>query len=435
VSEISLDVDLPHPPERIWRALTDRRLLDEWFMQSDMEPREGATFRAFPLGIAGFTGPFEIDLIEVAAPRRIRLRMRGEQLHADMTWDIEPQEQGSRLRVSQSGFLGVNGTLRRRELRRSYHRLFAEALPAILERIAAGEVDLGGGSVEALHTAIPRQRAQQHPVGTAKVPVRPVAPLSPLGDSAPLAREDDRPPVTAAAPAPTEPLPRRAPSQQLAPPRRRRRGLAILVTSAMVAALLGWLWATRPRASDPVAGEPIDVPRIPGQAVQPGDGVNPTPLFSVAPSPGSTGGVITVPGSSGSPAPGSSSGPNQPTPTPSAAASAGSPVPLTAGYSTETSHGLLGIGYVAKVTTTVRNPGTVAHTGWTMVMTIPDGAELDNKSPNLVTITISGGTVTISVAGDGKVVFVFQFSGGSLLGLGTGSVTSCTIDGKQCSAS
>jgi hypothetical protein len=114
-------------------------------------------------------------------------------------------------------------------------------------------------------------------------------------------------------------------------------------------------------------------------------------------------------------------------------------VPLTAAYTTETSHGLLGIGYVAKVTTTVRNPGTAGHDGWTMVMTVPDGAEIDNKSPNSVTITISGGTVTItptaqarSVAGGAAITFVYQFSGGSLLGLGTGSVKSCTIDGKAC---
>ncbi|MBB5870210.1 uncharacterized protein YndB with AHSA1/START domain [Allocatelliglobosispora scoriae] len=428
MSEISLDVDLAHPRERVWRSLTDRRLLDEWFMQSDMEPREGATFTAYPVGVAGFTGPFEVDLIEVAAPRRLHLRMRGDQLHADMTWELEERPEGCRLSVRQTGFLGVNGTLRRRELRRTYQRLFAEALPVMLARIAAGEVDLGG-SVEALHTGMPRQRGPQQLVGAAKLPTRRHLP--------------DAPPAAVVA----EPsaLPQRQPLPEQPERRRGRRVLAVLVTGLMIAALVGFLWATRPRAGDPIAGIPeVDVTRVPAVAQQPGDEPSATPTPWVS-------GAAAAPGVSGSPAPGVSSGTvpttgpsGGPVPSPSVEPTRGpsEPIVLTAGYSTVTEHGVLGIGYVAKVTTTVKNPGTEAREGWRVVMTIPDGAEVSNKSSALVNVAISGGTVTITpnaqsktIAAGGQIAFTYHFSGGSLLGLGTGSVKTCTVDGKTCSTS
>ena len=35
----------PHPPERVWRALTDRAELAAWLMPNDFSLREGARFR------------------------------------------------------------------------------------------------------------------------------------------------------------------------------------------------------------------------------------------------------------------------------------------------------------------------------------------------------------------------------------------------------
>ena len=43
---------MPHPPEKIWRALTQAHLIEQWLMKNDFEPRLGAefTFRAKPMG-------------------------------------------------------------------------------------------------------------------------------------------------------------------------------------------------------------------------------------------------------------------------------------------------------------------------------------------------------------------------------------------------
>jgi uncharacterized protein YndB with AHSA1/START domain len=44
---------MPHPPEKIWRALTQGPLIEEWLMKNDFQPLVGHRFnlRATPMRI------------------------------------------------------------------------------------------------------------------------------------------------------------------------------------------------------------------------------------------------------------------------------------------------------------------------------------------------------------------------------------------------
>jgi uncharacterized protein YndB with AHSA1/START domain len=46
-----IERELPHPPEKIWRALTQGSLIKEWLMDNDFEPVLGRkfTFRSTPV--------------------------------------------------------------------------------------------------------------------------------------------------------------------------------------------------------------------------------------------------------------------------------------------------------------------------------------------------------------------------------------------------
>jgi len=448
VSEISVDVDLVHPPERVWRALTDRRQLAIWFMETDLEPRPGAVGRAFPSGISGFTGPFDIEVASVAAERLLVMRWRGDQLHAEMRWELEEIDGGTRLRISQSGFLGVNGTLRRRELRRAYQQIFGEELPAMLERTAMAD-----------SPAIPRQRVKQQLIGVSMVPAaghsvenelpsaapRPPVDPSDLRDpSDPWALSD--PSVSAGVALPKAPV--EPPSAEITPPphglasrfasafplHERVRAAAITATVALIVVTIGWLWLTRPMQVDAPAGS------LSAETHEPGFGALPAPQSPGA-MPSTTGsasigpGGVVVPGGSGAPTQSGGAGAQPST----EAAQSGTPdlMPaLTAEYSTQSSTGLLG--YEVSVTVTVHNPGTSPHSGWTVLLSIPDGASIESSSSS-VEASKSGGQVTVTPKETSKVVnsgsdivFTVKFSGGSLLGIGSGGVTACTIDGAAC---
>src|SRR5271155_1823665 len=40
-----IEREMPHPPEKIWRALTEGALLKEWLLENDFEPTVGHKFR------------------------------------------------------------------------------------------------------------------------------------------------------------------------------------------------------------------------------------------------------------------------------------------------------------------------------------------------------------------------------------------------------
>ena len=97
-ARVELDVELPHPPKRVWKALTDSSLLAEWLLPNDFRPRIGYRFR--------FSRPktgarIACKVIEMEAERRLAFtwRERPEDLPDLVTWTLEPVEAGARLRI------------------------------------------------------------------------------------------------------------------------------------------------------------------------------------------------------------------------------------------------------------------------------------------------------------------------------------------------
>ncbi len=371
MTELRLDVDLPHPRARVWRALTEQRLLREWFVPTDLAPHPGETFRAFPPpGLAGLATPFDLDVVEVAEQERLAMHWRDDHTHTEVTWGLSDHEEGTRLTLLQTGFFGVDGTRRRRELRRSYQFMFGEQLPLTLDRLATGEVDLGG-VVADLHTAIPRRRETAAP------------------DPVPAAVEGGS---------------RRMRLLSLA-------GAVVLVVliSTAAAVMIGGGADTGP---DTEAAHGLD------------SGVQAAVTESVV-----TGSGTPRPGVSGATATPAATPPASGTPLPEVTGSAGAGTSLGASYKTVA---LLGLGgFDTEVT--VHNPGPAAADRWTVVLTMPAVKTVENRSAGAVSMIQSGTEVTVtplaSLAADGSVTFTIRFP--ALLALGQ-SITACTVDGVAC---
>lgn len=438
MSEIVLDVDLPHPPERVWRALTDPDVLARWFMSTDLAARPGGRYRAFPGTLPGFSGPFDIEVDAALPVERLAMRWSGDQLHAQVVWELERTAEGCRLRVVQSGFLGVNGTVRRRELRRAYAEMFDDNLPRELERLAQPE-----GSRQRGPELIAAGRAGEgHHLENELPSAAPPVHASDLQDpSDPWALSDPGvsagvglPPTGAVLDDPTTPPDHGGRGVAGFGVQERLRAVAITVTVAIAVATVGWLWLTRPvhhdappgTATSPVAtGAPAfgDQPALQSPTPGASGAVGASAQPSGSANPSTSAGPATEPSAGASPS-GSTTTPGTPE---------GQPV-LTAEYATQSSTGLLG--YSVAVTVTVHNRGTQPHGAWTVVLTVPSGATLESASSS-VTATKDGGTVTITpkaaeLAAGSDAAFSVTFTGGALLGIGSGGVTACTIDGAAC---
>lgn len=102
---ISFEFDLPHPPEKVWRALTDPELLAEWLLPAvdlELEPEAAFTFRAPPQ--AGWDGTVNCRFLEIEAHRKLSYAWVVGDIDTVVTFTLEPTASGTRLFLVQSGF-------------------------------------------------------------------------------------------------------------------------------------------------------------------------------------------------------------------------------------------------------------------------------------------------------------------------------------------
>ena len=103
---ISLEFDLHHPPEKVWRALTDPALLAEWLLpvvEGTLGPGAAFTFKTQPH--PGWDGTVHCRILELDGPRKISYTwVVGEDLDTVVTFTLVPTASGTRLSLVQSGF-------------------------------------------------------------------------------------------------------------------------------------------------------------------------------------------------------------------------------------------------------------------------------------------------------------------------------------------
>ncbi|TMR03441.1 SRPBCC domain-containing protein [Actinomadura soli] len=103
---IEVDEFLPHPPAKVWRALTDPDLLARWLMPSDFKPVVGHRF-AFatrPIPNIGFDGTIACQVLDIDAERLLRISWGGGSLDTTVTWRLVPEGRGTRLFIRHEGF-------------------------------------------------------------------------------------------------------------------------------------------------------------------------------------------------------------------------------------------------------------------------------------------------------------------------------------------
>ena len=69
---IAFEFDLPHAPEKVWRALTDPALLAEWLLpvvDLELEPGAAFTFKTQPH--PGWDGTVNCRMLEIEAQRKL----------------------------------------------------------------------------------------------------------------------------------------------------------------------------------------------------------------------------------------------------------------------------------------------------------------------------------------------------------------------------
>lgn len=94
---LQFEREMPHPPEKIWRALTLPHLISEWLLEADFEAQPGKTFV-----MEAEWGKVSGEVIAVDPERLLSYSWNGPGLTSKVTWTLEPTGQGTILRLEQT---------------------------------------------------------------------------------------------------------------------------------------------------------------------------------------------------------------------------------------------------------------------------------------------------------------------------------------------
>jgi uncharacterized protein YndB with AHSA1/START domain len=101
---VVVERELPHPPHKIWRALTTPYLIEEWLMKNDFAPVAGHRFNLRSDPNPNWDGVVECQVLAVEPNRMLSYAWGALGLESVVTWTLTPTGTGTRLRMEQSGF-------------------------------------------------------------------------------------------------------------------------------------------------------------------------------------------------------------------------------------------------------------------------------------------------------------------------------------------
>lgn len=102
---VTVEREIPFPPEKVWRALTEPHLIAEWLMNNDFEPVSGHTFT-----LTGEWGGVTGEVLEIEPHRTLSYTWNHSHedpaydLRSVVTFTLTRTGNGTHLRMEQTGF-------------------------------------------------------------------------------------------------------------------------------------------------------------------------------------------------------------------------------------------------------------------------------------------------------------------------------------------
>jgi uncharacterized protein YndB with AHSA1/START domain len=107
---IVLERQISHSPEKIWRALTQCSLIQQWLMSNDFQPHVGHNFNFRAAPMPHWNGVVDCEVLAIEPYTRLSYTWNasGDEtatgIKTIVTFTLTPTEDGALLRMEQSGF-------------------------------------------------------------------------------------------------------------------------------------------------------------------------------------------------------------------------------------------------------------------------------------------------------------------------------------------
>ena len=96
--------DIAFPPEKLWRALTQPHLIEEWLMKNDFKPVAGHRFNLSRSPSPEVNVVIDCEVLKVEPNRTLSYTWDAFGLESIVTFTLTPTPTGTHLRIEQSGF-------------------------------------------------------------------------------------------------------------------------------------------------------------------------------------------------------------------------------------------------------------------------------------------------------------------------------------------
>ena len=105
---VVMEREIAHPPEKIWRALTQPHLIAEWLMQNDFKPALGHRFNLRGQAYGDWNGIIDCEVLAIEPNKALSYTWESGngplRVTSVVTWTLTPTSTGTHLRMEQSGF-------------------------------------------------------------------------------------------------------------------------------------------------------------------------------------------------------------------------------------------------------------------------------------------------------------------------------------------
>ena len=99
-----IEREIPHSPEKIWRALTEGSLIEEWLMKNDFQPVLGHQFSFRSTPVPNWDGIIDGEVLLVEPKSRLSYSWASMGMKSVVAWTLTPTKHGTHVRMEHSGF-------------------------------------------------------------------------------------------------------------------------------------------------------------------------------------------------------------------------------------------------------------------------------------------------------------------------------------------
>ena len=101
---VVMEREFPHPPEKVWRALTDSSVIEQWLMKNDFAPVAGRAFQLRMDPVPNWNGVIDCKVLTVEPYRSLAYTWGTLGMESVVTFTLTPTNGGTHLRMEQAGF-------------------------------------------------------------------------------------------------------------------------------------------------------------------------------------------------------------------------------------------------------------------------------------------------------------------------------------------